>query len=162
MKFILLFIIILNCSFEENIFLNLKKLEKEKYSVILNDGLYIYNSDFSKIIKDNKFSIYGITNNDNIILESFKDNYVICFLYNKVIIFYADTNEIQTLTYNNYNQNIKNYYNLIPYDIQKQKLSFAIIYEEQYDSCNWWTICIAKYQKYKMGFSFYYFSKKKL
>ena len=160
MKFILLFIIILNCSFEENIFLNIKKLEKEKYSVILNDGLYIYNSDFSKIIKDNKFSIYGITNNDNIILESFKDNYVICFLYNKVIIFYAETNEIQTLTYNNYDQNIKNYYNLIPYDIQKQKISFAIIYEEQYNSCNWWTICIAKNQNYKIVFSFNYFPKK--
>ena len=161
MKFILLFIIIINSSFEENIFINLKKLTNEKYCVVLNHGLYIYNSDFSEIIKDFIFSKNGITNyNDNIILESFKDNYLICFINNKVIIYYADINEIETLTYTNYDQSLKNYYYLIPYDFQKQKLSFAIIYEEQYNSCNWWTICIAKSQNYKIVFSFGYFSKR--
>ena len=162
MKCILLFIIIITSSFEENIFVNVKKLANAKYSVLLNDGLYIYNSDFSKVIKDYKFSINEINNyNDNIILESFKDNYAICFINNKVIFYYTDANSFEDLTYDNYDQSFKNYYNLIPYDIQKQKLAFAIIYEEQYNTCNWWTACIAKNQKYKIVFSFAYFSKKK-
>ena len=69
MKFILLFIILINYSFEENIFVNLKKLSKEKYSVMLNNGLYIYNSKFSEIITDFEISKNGITNYNNIILE---------------------------------------------------------------------------------------------
>jgi len=69
MKFILLFIILINSSFEENIFVNLKKLSKEKYSVMLNNGLYIYNSKFSEIITDFEISKNGITNYNNIILE---------------------------------------------------------------------------------------------
>ena len=114
MKFILLFIILINSSFEENIFVNLKKLSKEKYSVMLNNGLYIYNSKFSEIITDFEFSKNGITNYNNIILESFKEKYLICFINNKFIIYNADTNSIEDLTYKNYDQKFNNYYNFIP------------------------------------------------
>ena len=122
MKFILLFIILINSSFEENIFVNLKKLSKEKYSVMLNNGLYIYNSKFSEIITDFEFSKNGITNYNNIILESYKEKYLICFINNKFIIYNADTNSIEDLTYKNYDQKFNNYYNLNEYHkISKNK-----------------------------------------
>ena len=126
---------------------------------MLNNGLYIYNSKFSEIITDFEFSKNGITNYNNIILESFKEKYLICFINNKFIIYNADTNSIEDLTYKNYDQKFNNYYNLIPYDFQKQKLVFTIIYEEQYDTCKWLTLCISKNHNYKIVFSFAYFQE---
>jgi len=137
MKFILLFIII-NSSFEQNIFVNIKKLEREKYFMILIDGLYIYNSVFSELINNYKFSINEKTNyKDSIILESFKENYVVCFINNKLIIYYKNKNNFTYLTYNNYDQNLKNYYNLILFGEQQQQLKFVLIYEKEYEYCEY-------------------------
>ena len=150
----LLFIILFQLSLEEKKFVDIKKLSSNEFAVLLYDGIYIYNSDFSQEIKASIFEKDKITNfNDNILFQSYKNDAVICFIDGKIIIYNSNKKAFEYETYNDYDKDNKNNYNLIPFDIQQEKLRFVIIYEKEYKVCNWWTLCLASKTNYKIHFS---------
>ena len=150
----LLFTILFQSSLEEKKFVDIKKLSSNEFAVVLYDGIYIYNSDFSQEIKASIFEKDKITNfNDNILFQSYKNDAVICFIDGKIIIYNSNKKAFEYETYNDYDKDNKNNYNLIPFDIQQEKLKFAIIYEKEYKVCNWLTLCLASKTNYKIHFS---------
>ena len=152
---LIIFVIIISISLGENIFINIKKLSSKKYSVILYDGLYIYNSNFTQEINKYSFTKNSLTNySDNILFQEFNDEYSTYFIDGEIINYNANKNIFENFNYNNYEKELRNYYNLIPYDIQHQKLKLILIYEKEYKTCKLLTLCLTKNIKNKITFSF--------
>ena len=117
-----------------------KQLPNNEYFVILNDGMYIYNNNFSNKILLQEFkpeiSYYYI---NKIVISELEDN-------NNIYIFSIIENDLYLLNYSIINQtciklnsdlngyNYYNYYNLIPFKTTNNTLDYIIYYPEKYYS----------------------------
>jgi len=152
------FLIIINlvniCTLKDDIFLNIRKVSSDKFSVLLKNGLYIYNSDFSKEINKFLFKDYEISNNnDNIIFHSLINYYSFCLINEKIIIYNEKENIFNNYNYNDYDTSKKNIYNAIPY-IKNEKLNFILIFENEYKTFSFRIFfCISEKTHYKIIFS---------
>ena len=111
-----------------------KKLPSEEYLVILNNGIYIFNNNFSNSTEIKKFEEEQIvtSDEDNIktTISEFKDNsnfYVFCLIKNYLYLFNYNTSNIAQFNLNEY---IKGgmYYNLNPYKCTNDSLEYIISY----------------------------------
>ena len=120
-------------------FQKIKKLSSSgDYFVILDNGLFIYNSNFTENLTIYSFNdIQKISNNEdsiNVIISELKNNddiYIIC-LVKKYLYLYDDSNK---KIYNYYLSDLSSksdycqsgvIYNLMPYNIQNNQLYFII------------------------------------
>ena len=114
-------------------FIDLKKLSiNDNYFIILNEGFYLYNFIYLNCSLIYKFSVIK-TDRDNFFLTELVDEtnpYILCLVNQYIFIFNERTNAITS--YDLYNTSIpKNiYYNLFPYQINNDNISFILSYND--------------------------------
>ena len=115
----------------EDIFKDIIKLSLyEKYFVVLNNGLYLYNYNLlicANIISFDSSSI--LNSNDKIITTKLVDEnnfYILCLINRLLYIFNEQTNKTISYQINNDDMSNDNYYNLLPYKIQNNILDIII------------------------------------
>ena len=114
------------------LFIDIKKLSSfNKYFVVLDTGLYLYNfyeMDCALILQ---FSI-NKTVNDRIILDSLSDgknHYILCLVNKYLFIFNENNNRTITKTLNeSYTYKSDDYCNLLPYKIENNNISFITVF----------------------------------
>ena len=118
-----------------NIFIDIKKLNLyDSYFVVLDSGFYLYNFktlDCSFILGFNS-TVYRDSGDNKIILDELhneKDSLILCLVNQFLFIFNEKYNK--TFSYkiedNVFPDNTNFYYNLLPYKIKGQKISFIIV-----------------------------------
>ena len=131
--YIISLLILFQLSLNEDKFLALKKLTSDKYFIMLDKGLYIYNSDFKNISKN-----YDIKLNINSVLAQIKiqsEIYISCLVNENVILYNMNNDEFNKYTYHDYDRNKNNYYYLIPYNVNNKKFNYIVIYTNSYEDC---------------------------
>ena len=117
----------------------IKQLPSGEYFIILNDGIYIYNNDFSKIIRDFKFQ--GVIENledKKTTISEFKNNnyfYILCLIKDYLYLFNFNKTSLEKIDLTEYLSG--NSYNLIPYkyeDDPPEIFNFIICYMTIIDS----------------------------
>lgn len=129
---IILYILIKIIICEE--FIDLKKLSLyDSYFVILDSGLYLYNPnliDCSIIYNFNP----NINSNYKVILTEIsneKKAYIICLVNELLFIFNEYTNKTNIYKLNDYDNIQHNYYEVLPYNIENDDISFFMILNKE-------------------------------
>ena len=113
-------------------FIEIKKLFfTNKYFVVLDTGLYLYNMntlDCSLIHKFNS-TVYKRADNKILVddLEYKNKLYILCVVNEYLFIFNAQNNRTISFKINELESNKDNYYNILPYKIQNDIISFIIV-----------------------------------
>ena len=114
-------------------FIDLKKLSvNDNYFIILSDGFFLYNFIYLNCSLIYKFHVIK-NENDKIFLTELVDEtnpYILCLVNQYIFIFDESTNIITS--YDLYNTSIQKniYYNLFPYKIQNNDISFILSYND--------------------------------
>lgn len=119
---------------------HLKILPSGDYFVLLKNGIYIYNNDFSNNtlireftgseIIDDEYESYGI------ILSEIKNDtnfYILCFVKGSLFLFDDEKKKITKFTFQT--DFYGYYYNLIPYEIDNNYLNYCIIFTKYEEKC---------------------------
>ena len=114
------------------LFIDIKKLSSfNKYFVVLDTGLYLYNFNDKDCALVRQFSI-NKTVNDRIILDSLSDgknHYILCLVNKYLFIFNENNNRTITKTLNEISTyKSDDYCNLLPYKIEDNNISFITIF----------------------------------
>ena len=134
--YIISLLILFQLSLNEDKFLALKKLTSDKYFIMLDKGLYIYNSDFKNISNN-----YDIKLNINIVLTQINiqsEIYISCLVNENVILYNMNNDEFNKYTYRDYNENKNNYYYLIPYNVNNKNFDYIVIHTNSYENCKFY------------------------
>ena len=115
-------------------FLDTKKLSLyDAYFVVLDTGLYLYNFnnlDCSLIYKFNETK----TSNDKILINELYDEYnayILCLVNKYLFIFDESTNKTYQKEINNIEIPKNNYYDILPYKIEDNNISFYISFNNE-------------------------------
>ena len=114
------------------LFIDIKKLSSfNKYFVVLDTGLYLYNFNDKDCALVYQFS-KNKTVNDRIILDSLSDgknHYILCLVNKYLFIFNENNNRTITKTLNeSYTYKSDDYCNLLPYKIEDNNISFITVF----------------------------------
>ena len=121
-------------SLNEDRYRKIKRISSEEYLIILRDGIYIYNKDFS--IKSQKYKFTGNqiiddfdSEIDKISISELRGNnnfYVLCLVKNYIFIYNYNISNIKYFTLDNKIDG--SYYNLIPIKAINNKLEYIITF----------------------------------
>ena len=124
-------------------FIDIKSLNSEKYFVVFDNGLYIYDNNFAKIKRLESFRTFS-SNNLFIIKHIYQRNvYIICLISNYLYIYDETRDKFSFFQMNDiieYELLKYSYYNIIPYNNNNNKLNLIIssIKEElKVERCEW-------------------------
>ena len=119
----------------DNAYPKIKDLPSGEYFIIMSNGIYISNNDFSNIIKIFKFnndqSINSIEDNNKTALSEFKNDtnfYILSLVKNYLYLF--DFNKRNISQFDLRDKLNGNFYNLIPYKIFENALYYVIVFSE--------------------------------
>ena len=120
-----------------DLFIDIKKLSSfNKYFVVLDTGLYLYNfydMDCALVYQFSK----NKTVNDRIILDSLSDgknHYILCLVNKFLFIFNENNNRTITKILNEiYTYKPDDYCNLLPYKIENNNISFITVFNNGTD-----------------------------
>ena len=107
----------------------------DSYFVVLDSGLYLYNFNISEcaLIEQFNSSVYR-SSNDKINLNELSDefnSYIFCLVNEYLFIFNEKNNKTISYKLNGVVIPNNNYYNLMPYKINKKNLSFILAINEE-------------------------------
>ena len=117
----------------DNAYPKIKDLPSGEYFIIMSNGIYISNNDFSNItqifIFNNYQSIKNIEDNNKIALSEFKNdtNFYIFYLI-KYYLYLFDFNKRNISQFELRDELNGNFYNLIPYKIIENTLYYVIVF----------------------------------
>ena len=111
----------------------------EEYFVVLDTGLYIYNSNFSECSVIYNFNdSQKIIDNYDFTLEEFKNeqhNFIICLIKKYLYIYDYNIKSIFIYYLKELDNNIGEYYDLLPYKFENNFLNFIISFIDLNDNC---------------------------
>ena len=150
-------------------FIDIKSLNSEKYFVVFDNGLYIYDNNFAKIKRLESFRTFS-SNNLFIIKHIYQRNvYIICLISNYLYIYDETRDKFSFFQMNDiigYELLKYSYYNIIPYNNNNNKLNLIIssIKEElKVERCEWYKYfigckdkCYYVYYNIYKDYNFYY------
>ena len=155
-------------------FIDIKSLNSEKYFVVFDNGLYIYDNNFAQIKPLESFRTFS-SNNLFIIKHIYQGNvYIFCLISNYLYIYDETRDKFSSFPINNLieSEHLKYpYYNIIPYNNDnKLNLIISSIKEEmKVEKCKWKKYFVGcedifyyvYYNVYK-DYNFYYKNENKL
>ena len=116
--------------------IDMKKLSLyNSYFVVLDKGLYLYNIDNNAQILDGalikEFERKIVYLSDKVILSEINNQrkaFILCMINNDLYIFNERTNKTYNFTISDIKNPKNNFYNIMPYKIESNNLSFIIAY----------------------------------
>ena len=114
-------------------FIDMKKLSiRDNYFVVLDSGLYLYNFNTLNCSLIHEFNNIEYKNSDNNILinelyYSYKA-YIFCLVNEYLFIFNEKTFTLLNYKINEISLFTNNFYNILPYNIQNNNISFIIVF----------------------------------
>ena len=116
--------------------IDMKKLSLyDSYFVVLDKGLYLYNIDNNAQILDGalikEFEVKIVFLSDKVILSEINNQnkaFILCMVNNDLYIFNELTNITNNFTLSDINNPKNDFYNIMPYKIESNNLSFIIAY----------------------------------
>ena len=119
-------------------FIDIKKLSlpdsDSTYFVVLDTGFYLYNLNKENLVIIHEFKNNEFRKSNNIInlTELYDGNqaYIFCLVNEYLFLFNEHTYKVFTYTINEFDSFKGNYYNLMPYKIENDKISFIIAFNK--------------------------------
>jgi len=118
-------------------FIDIKKLFLiEKYFIILDTGLYLYDSDFLNCSSIYEFKDEYKKENNTIILKGFhykSKAYIICLVNEYIFIYNENTYTILNYKIEQIHKFKDGYYDMMPYKIENSYLGFIVVLNKDID-----------------------------